>query len=211
MTTPLKKPVTPVEELVTLLESYAPEELTELRELYPSEEYRLRSTKILGDGDIPLALAVDTCIRGMRAALDLCSKEMKPLATKLVRAKRLQNIGKIISAIGSASLFGLLATRYESAKYAASALAFVGTLLPEIGGVLSATIHPEEKNLFDYHRRLADLESEALEIRDELILCKRAGYVEKTISGDTRELIRKGNSISYKLINLVRKQSVLRG
>jgi hypothetical protein len=208
MSTLTRSHVTPVEELVVLLESYAPEELVELQKLYPNEQGRLRSTKLLGNGDIPLPLAVDTCLRGMRTALDLCRKQMKPLSTKLIRARRLQNIGKIFAAIGSASLFGLLATKYEAAKYAASAVAFVGTLLPEIAGALTATIHPEEKNLFDYHRRLADLESEAMTIWDELTLCKRAGYVEKGSSGETRDLIRRGNSVSYNLLSLLRKQPV---
>ncbi len=202
------KIVMPIEELVALLDSYAPEELIELRALYPNHEPRLEATKVLGASEIPMPLAVDTCLRGMRITLELCRKHTSPVSKKLTQAKRLQNLGKIVSVVGSTSLFGLLATKYEAAKYMASALAFIGNLLPEIAGAVSSTLHAEDKNLFEYHQKLIGFESDAASIYDELTLCKRAGYVQNCASGDTRELIRRGNAISYDLRKLLRKQGL---
>ena len=199
---------TPIDELVALLDSYAPEELKELRALYPNDKPRLEATKVLGASEIPIPLAVDTCLRGMRTTLEVCRKQTPPVSKKLTQAKRLQNIGRIVSVIGSTSLFALLATKYEAAKYMASAMAFIGNLLPEIAGAVSSTLHAEEKNLFEYHQKLISFESDAASIYDELTLCKRAGYVENCASGDTRELIRKGNAISYNVRTLLRKQGL---
>lgn len=196
---------TPIDEIISLLDTYSPEELRELRVLYPNEQLALTPTRILGGGEIPLPLAVDACLRGMRTTRDICKECLRPVAAKLSRANQLQHCGKIISVIGSASLLVLLATTFQVAKYAASVLAFAGNLLPQIAEVVSSTLHPEEKNLFELYNKLTYFQSQAAPIYDELVLCKRGGY---SVSGSARDLIKRGNAISYDIQGLLRRQGM---
>ena len=118
--------------------------------------------------------------------------------SKLRQASSLQIYGKMLSAISSASIFGLLQDKYRSWAYVATSLALIGTLLPDIAKLLTQVLNNND-DMAKIRLTLISLKSEALGIEQKLIVCKLAGYPEMVGNEEAKLLINNGSLLAVKI------------
>ncbi len=114
-----------VNELVSLLSRYGEKELSGLREEYPELRPLLKPGLILGQpsGGNQSAL-LDVAVAGLNAAIIAASDRLPRLRENLRKTSRLNLIGQVASALGSATTLGVIAFSAEQQGVAAIAASF---------------------------------------------------------------------------------------
>jgi len=194
-----------VGETIGYLRKYSPEVLTDLQIRYPEAGKIISLGTPAGGDDTPLKFAVDLTLEGMQKILIQCQKLDKKLVKKLYGAGYIKVIGEIISIVSGSALFILIAKGWESFSYVINGLALLGVILPKITEFFTQTLSPEGKTLVELRKTMNELQSDAEEIYDKLVLCKREGYPENINGESTRDLIRKGNALSKQIRNILRQ------
>ena len=118
-----------ISETIGFLNEYSPEVLEDIRNRYPLEKERLGYS--MGE-DIPLNLAVDATLEGMKTILIESQRHDKKFIGNLKHSKNYEITGDIISIVSSSSLFLLIANSWTNFSYVMNSLALLGIILPKI-------------------------------------------------------------------------------
>ena len=105
---PTGRPV-PIDELVGLLSKWAPSSLDELRRKYPEQEELLQPGFICGDTPAEMAVRIEVCLLGLSAAAEKSRATVEALKKKLAIANKVQFGGQLVTMIGGASIFTVMA------------------------------------------------------------------------------------------------------
>jgi hypothetical protein len=182
----------PIIGFVEFLDRNSPDDLHDLQEFYPGQSLPLDPRFVAGGDEIgiPLRLAVDACVKSMKTAVLLCDEFLLSVENRLAKAQRIASYGRIVSVIGSASIFVLVSQQYPTWTYVAAGSSFVGALLPEIAGIFSTGLN--NNNLFANRENIINLRVSARLILGKLLLCKKSGYPAGSGAKKTEDVIEEG-------------------
>ena len=181
-----------VDELVGLLSKWAPSELDSLREKYPASQNFLKPGLLMGDSSSEIGIRIEVCLSGLRAAADACQKTMVSLKHKLKFADRTQFIGQLLTTIGGASIFAVLAVNVpDFARYAAAVLGLGGSVLSLVSQHSMRSLGSKDVSVMDSYSQLSSYRASSLGLLRELEIARRLGG-----DADTLELINQANVLA---------------
>ncbi|MBV9924561.1 MAG: hypothetical protein JOZ96_05915 [Acidobacteria bacterium] len=191
-----------INEIINLLSKNSPATLEQLRRAYPDAE----SAKILRAGEMAggrtdkqTRLRAEAAVAGLDVAVRRCEQLIPAIKGRMRGGNRLQFAGQLLTVVGGASIFGLLALDYpRGAKYTAAILTLLGAVSSLYAEHIGRALHTAAGSLFDLYRKLVECHLRARQLMSEL-----KPWVESNFSGPSKEhLVAQANEVCYEIIKV---------
>lgn len=187
-----------VNEAISFLDAYRPQVLAEIRQTQPdlvSAGILTPGQKLGNDSPALLRQLADVVERTLREQIDECDRRLPQSRRRLRTIRKLQSLGEVLAAVGSASVLGFLAGKYFNASVVGGLIALAGSLMAIATNHMGKT-HDPDSSLGQLYAELTRLRAEARIRRTEL--AARTAHFDS--SGEWNDsvcdyLIREGNDL----------------
>ncbi|HEV2705400.1 MAG TPA: hypothetical protein VGV59_05720 [Pyrinomonadaceae bacterium] len=186
----------PINEIVALLSKHSPGALQKLGEKYPESAALLRVGEIAGKTDKQTQLRAEAALVALQAGIGVCERRIPELRKKIRGESKLQFIGQLLTIIGGASIFGLLALdNPKGAKYVAAILTLLGAVSSLTAQQMGKALHAAAGSLFDIYRTLVECHLSARQLLTEI-----EPWVKSNFAGSSKaDLITKANEVCFRI------------
>jgi len=190
-----------VNEIVNLLNRFAPAALDELRQEYPAHQELLRIGLIAGrkkEEDPVLRVRATVAIKGLGEAVKICQRELPRIQAKLEVSRKWILYGHIFAIVGGASIFGTISQTSIIGSYVAATITLLGSLASTYGQYLSEAVLGRSGNITDNYRVLVEALAQARQTLNTLQELAKAGIASKYVV----ELIKNANVLALKIMTM---------
>ncbi|HZG00197.1 MAG TPA: hypothetical protein VEY71_04300 [Chitinophagales bacterium] len=205
----------PINEVINLLEAYAPAELQDLKKTYPEQENALRRGINAGETPAPndgrvgtqdeLYVRVVATIKGLELVIRKCNEVQPMLKTRLRNLGKVQFVSQLVVALSGATLLAMLQKENNILFNTISgSLTLCGAILTLFVQHRSGTVVPGSRSLFQLYDPLVDNKIAAEHSLQELSIA--VDTYQHQSKEKVAELVSKSNGICWemkKLLDLV--------
>lgn len=198
----------PINEIVALIEDFAPSELTRIKRKFPNDEKILESGQILGEGDDRILIVkMSVCISGLRVIVEKCKELMPKIKLKIDRVSRLQLVSQIVVALsGAAILSTLQQVGFEWLKYVSSILVLTGSILGIYVQHISNSIY-NNSSLFSTYSNLHENYLQAEQHLLDLEMMSQIYPIDENNKSELKQIIQNANSTSIQIRKIISHHS----
>lgn len=195
-----------VTQLVDFLDVADPSVLKSLRDRYPQEaDHLLRRGCDLGPcADTELALRMEVAAATLSCIIQWCEERLPRLSERIRRAGAFQFTGQLITAVGGASVFGVMAANLQDvSRYAVASLALAGTVCTLISTYLNKLSGYKAGNLTEFFQAVVSCQVKAERLARELSIWNKCGQETETGSqlvSETNTLYETFDELRYAVI-----------
>lgn len=189
----------PVNEIVSLLEDYLPNELVKLRQNFPNQRSILSSGQILGETNTDeLKLKMELSLSGLKAILQQCKEKIPKIKSRLKNISRLQFVSQLMVLISGATIISILQEgELLWVKYVSSILVLIGSIVNLYTQHISNSAY-NEKSMINIYESLTEHYIEAEQLQKDLEFYNRLESLEDK-EDEVVEIINSVNEASLEL------------
>jgi hypothetical protein len=161
-----------IDEIVGLLAVRSPGDLAAIRRRFPNAQKLLTEGIVAGPEDVAdrqMQVRVEATLKGLNVAEESCDEKIADMKRQLRLARRLDLLGKVISAVGGASVLATLAQHFPVAgAYIGGILSLVGVLLPLFASYARQSSGGQNAGVVDQFRELVECAIRGQQLKSEM-------------------------------------------
>lgn len=194
----------PINEIVSLIEDYAPNELIRIKKDFPNNEKLLQVGQTLGEGDDrTLIVKMSVCTSGLRIIIEKCKELMPKIKRQIDRIYKLQLVSQIVVALSGAAIISTLQQDgFGWLKYLSSILVLIGSIIGIYVQHTSNSIY-NNSSLFSIYSNLNENYLQAEQHLLDLEIMSQLSTISETSKNELKQIIQNANTTSIQIRKII--------